>query len=133
MMPAAMMSAMSSGMPAGAGGSGGGGFLDFMEKMQDPFAVLKDSNASGLDKLMAVLLSTKVQAQSGGSSFGFAGPGAGSQGQLAAMMRKIKSGMDQSPVLTPVDRKPMAVGPNLPLRPMSLPLAFDPAGMGGLR
>jgi len=130
-----MMSAMSM-MPGGgaaSSGGAGGGLWDFMQRMQDPMAVLQDPNASGLSKLAAFLSGSKFQMQGGGRSFGVAGPGSGSQGQLAALMRKIKMGMDQSPAMTPVDRPAMATGPNLPLGGMRMATGFDPANLGGFR
>lgn len=113
---------------AGGGGGAGSGFLNFMKQAQDPWSVLEDPNASGLQKFMAVLMSSKVQAQSGGGGFSFAGPGSGSNGELEALMRKMKAGMDNNPVLTPVDRpQGMATGPNLPLGRRS-GLAMGPGG-----
>lgn len=135
MMPTSIP--MTASTPDAGGGVGGGmtDFFQYMQRMQDPYAVLGDRNASGLDKFMAVLLSAKVQAQGGGSGFGFAGPNSDpSRAMLNKFMRSLNNGsLEQSPVLTPVDRQPIATGPNLPLGRSSLPLSFDPANLGGLR
>jgi hypothetical protein len=89
-----MASGIASMMPSTDGGGGGGGFWDTLSMLKptDPFEVLKDPNATAMQKFLAVLGSTKVGVQSGGSSFGFQGPNADMNPMLAKLMSQMMKG-----------------------------------------